>query len=250
MAQGVFTRRSSPITTRFHHFIGQLKASLAQDYRAGGVYPVEVFPQAEEKGQGRRYNSSARPNSKDSGCEKQVLYKGRGIKFFRLIVRTKILQFGGVSALALPLWSASASGKVIQVGGGTAGLLVVGSVIGASTLWFFSRRYLGELSLIRYEPENPGLSVIRVSALDFWGHREDVDVSVHQIVPPFRGLSAAGVSELVNRPCFPLEIGDSNRQYIMSLRYGIIENRQLLQKLLYGTWHEDHEGKHNDTKQM
>jgi hypothetical protein len=45
--------------------------------------------------------------------------------------------------------------------------LVAGCGIASVTLWFFSRRYLGEISL---SPSHPGHA--RFSVLDFWGHRE------------------------------------------------------------------------------
>lgn len=45
--------------------------------------------------------------------------------------------------------------------------LVAGCGIASVTLWFFSRRYLGEISL---SASHPGHA--RFSVLDFWGHRE------------------------------------------------------------------------------
>ena len=60
--------------------------------------------------------------------------------------------------------------------------LVAGCGIASVTLWFFSRRYLGEISL---SPSHPGHA--RFSVLDFWGHRE-VRASVlvfHELQSPY-----------------------------------------------------------------
>ena len=48
--------------------------------------------------------------------------------------------------------------------------LVVGCVVASVTLWYYSRRYVGELSLRRRRPgEVPRLCF---SVMDFWGNRE------------------------------------------------------------------------------
>jgi hypothetical protein len=50
-----------------------------------------------------------------------------------------------------------------------AGSVVFGSGMAAVTLWYFSRRYIGELSII-----DSGKGPLRLcfSVLDFWGRRE------------------------------------------------------------------------------
>lgn len=49
--------------------------------------------------------------------------------------------------------------------------LVVGAGVASTTLWYYSRRYLGELSLLPSSTagQPPRL---RFSVLDFWGNRE------------------------------------------------------------------------------
>ena len=48
--------------------------------------------------------------------------------------------------------------------------LVVGCATASVTLWYFSRRYVGELALLRGKPGSP--SKLCFSVLDFWGNRE------------------------------------------------------------------------------
>ena len=43
--------------------------------------------------------------------------------------------------------------------------LILGCGFASTTLWWFSQRYIGELSLV-------GPHLLRFSVLDFWGHRQ------------------------------------------------------------------------------
>ena len=51
------------------------------------------------------------PNNGDS-INKLVLYRGKGIKLFRVLVRLKIFQLSGVAALAIPLATFFSDGHV------------------------------------------------------------------------------------------------------------------------------------------
>lgn len=51
---------------------------------------------------------------------------------------------------------------------GVLGALITGCGIASASLWYFSRRYLGEISLD--EERHPGRACF--SVLDFWGNRE------------------------------------------------------------------------------
>ena len=51
-----------------------------------------------------------------------------------------------------------------------ASALVVGCATASVTLWYFSRRYVGELSLLKGSTGQP--SRLCFSVLDFWGNRE------------------------------------------------------------------------------
>jgi len=61
---------------------------------------------------------------------------------------------------------------------GVAGGLLLGCGISATTLQYYSRRYVGELALVTRHPSDTRL---RFSVLDFWGNREVCP-------PPGRGL--------------------------------------------------------------
>ena len=50
---------------------------------------------------------------------------------------------------------------------GLAGALLVGAGVASTTLWYYSRRYVGELALHRGQP-----AVATLSVLDFWGNRQ------------------------------------------------------------------------------
>jgi len=45
--------------------------------------------------------------------------------------------------------------------------LAGGMVAASYCLWYYSRRYVGEMALLL-----PDLQVVRLSVLDFWGNRE------------------------------------------------------------------------------
>ena len=47
--------------------------------------------------------------------------------------------------------------------------LLVGCGVVSTALWFFSRRYLGEIAVLRPPGSQPQL---QFSTLDFWGNRE------------------------------------------------------------------------------
>ena len=60
-----------------------------------------------------------------------------------------------------------AQGTVPALQLGVAGALLAGCGVASSTLWYYSRRYVGELAL---RADRPGR--VTVSVLDFWGNRE------------------------------------------------------------------------------
>ena len=51
-----------------------------------------------------------------------------------------------------------------------ASALVLGCATASITLWYFSRRYVGELSLLKSSAGRPAR--LCFSVLDFWGNRE------------------------------------------------------------------------------
>ena len=57
-----------------------------------------------------------------------------------------------------------------------AGALLGGCGIASTTLWYYSRRYVGELAVRR---DRPGR--VTVSVLDFWGNREVICAMKHPL---------------------------------------------------------------------
>ena len=75
---------------------------------------------------------------------------------------------------------------------------------------------------------------MRFSVLDFWGNRENVDVDLHDIVPPLGDLPpAAAAAAVASEPFLPITVS-GDRQYIMTLRYGFILDKERLKALLEG----------------
>lgn len=60
-----------------------------------------------------------------------------------------------------------------------AGTLVFGCGMAAVTLWYFSSRYLGELSIVSRRTGSPQLCL---SVLDFWGRRKVLHIFLVYIV--------------------------------------------------------------------
>ena len=50
-----------------------------------------------------------------------------------------------------------------------AAALLLGCGVSASSMTYYSRRYVGELALLTGNPQRP---LLRISVLDFWGHRQ------------------------------------------------------------------------------
>lgn len=66
-----------------------------------------------------------------------------------------------------------------------------------------------------------------------WGGLQDQLVEIDALVPPFKGLSPAEIASLARRPLVPLEV-EGDRQYIISLRQGILTEPHMLKQLLSG----------------
>ncbi len=108
---------------------------------------------------------------------------------------------------------------------------VVGGATGVTlALWFYSRRYIGELALLM-----PEADVVCISTLDFWGDREDFYASVSLVKPPMERMSRAQIARASRRTFTPLEV-DGDRQFLLSLPMGKIhaEHKPLLTALLTG----------------
>lgn len=166
-----------------------------------------------------------------------VIYRGRGIRIFRVLVRLKVFQLAGIAALAVPITTFFSTGTIGLMQGILATSLVVGSAAASWALYYYSRRYVGELSVLQRNPDahdGSSTTVVRFSVLDFWGNRENVDVPIQRVVPSFKGLSQAALRHAASEPAFPI-IVEGERQFIVSLRYGQVIDGHMLKRLLDGT---------------
>eukprot|EP00899_Mesostigma_viride_P000867 jgi/Mesvir1/10781/Mv13838-RA.1 len=119
---------------------------------------------------------------------------------------------------------------------------VGGSALASATLWFYSRRYVGEMALfcppgVPQGPPGarppPRPTAVRFSVLDFWGRRENVDVDIGLIQPPFKGHTRAALARLAQLP-FVLVPVAGHREFLISLRFGELRQRDILFDILYG----------------
>ena len=195
---------------------------------------------------------------------RRVIYRGKGIQIFRFLVRTKVIQLGAMASIILPLATFLHSGSLddsssllatdvlmhedpasseqqtthnVLLNRVTAGGVFVGCTAAAASLWFFSRRYVGEISIVSLRGDTSISSSpsyrIRISSLDFWGNRQDCDFVPEDLVPPFRGMSKASIAEQARQHFFPLETRDG-QQYILSIRYGDVVDKQGFMDVLTG----------------
>ena len=131
-------------------------------------------------------------------AKRHVLYRGPWLLPVRLLVRMKLIQLSWVAVLALPVHSlitevrlclrraprkaGSCSRKTCSSAQGTASFaqvattaaLLGGCGVASTALFYFSRRYVGELALLPNAGAGGSLDTTRVlvSTLDFWGNRQ------------------------------------------------------------------------------
>eukprot|EP00891_Asterochloris_glomerata_P005692 jgi/Astpho2/5692/gw1.00079.264.1_t len=149
---------------------------------------------------------------------------------FRLLVRFKVFQLVGVAALAVPINTFLGTVSGIQLA--MASSLLVGCGVVSTALWFFSRRYLGEIAVLQAPGSQPQL---QFSTLDFWGNRKDNLISIEDLVPPLEQLSSGSMVQVAEQPFIPIDVtGNNGRQYFISLRHGDLANKEDLLKLLKG----------------
>jgi len=140
------------------------------------------------------------------------------------------IVWGGCFSIAIG--SVCRRGHKGQLSVGT--LAAVAAVVGgagaaSAALWWFSRRYVGEMALF-----TPDLRIVQLSVIDFWGHRQDLKYDVRNIVPPLKGMSNAELEKAANQVLVPLDVV-GERQFYLSLRHGRFLQKELLFQLLHGT---------------
>lgn len=151
----------------------------------------------------------------------EVVYRCAWIRPIRLVVRLKILQLCGVMAAMVPLSAAAFERKVDA----TTVLVSIGVVVGASVaslaMWYYSRRFVGELALVR------GRTHLRVSTLDFWGRRQDEVWPLASCIPPHARRTASTTSDVLDGRCLvPLHVSDG-RQYLLAWRINAVSSDHL-----------------------
>lgn len=171
-------------------------------------------------------SSNAVPDS-----TKIVLYKGRYMQTFRLLVRFKVFQLVGIAALAIPINTFLMEGSVSGIQMVMASSLILGCGFASTTLWWFSQRYIGELALV-------GPHLLRFSVLDFWGNRQDSIVPIERVVPPLKYCTKEELHNLAEQPMIPLNV-EGDRQYLISLRHGLLVDKQRLFQILEGKFRTD-----------
>jgi hypothetical protein len=153
--------------------------------------------QSTRGGRRRLASSSSEPGhvSKAGSC---VVYWAPWLQFFRLLVRAMVLQLAAGGAAAAPLVALNTGHQLSGLEAVGAGALCVGASAASGALWYYSRRYVGQLAIVGDR--------VCISTLDFWGRRSDVQVPRHDIKPPFPGLTPEQLHVAVKlQPMVPLE---------------------------------------------
>lgn len=60
---------------------------------------------------------------------------------------------------------------------------------------------------------------------------QDTLVSIDQLIPPMQRMSQKEKAELIHQTIFPLDVS-ADRQYLISLRHGILVDRPKLEEIL------------------
>lgn len=107
--------------------------------------------------------------------------------------------------------------------------VVGGAGAASAALWYYSRRYVGEMALV-----GPESSIVQLSVVDFWGNREDNKYDPRDVVPPLKGLSRSELEKAANQVLIPLDVIGA-RQFFFSIRHGQVINKELLFAILHGT---------------
>ena len=171
---------------------------------------------------------------------------------FRTLVRFKVFQLMGVSSLVVPL-TAVFSNEPVATGTAAAVAAVVGGAGACSlALQYYASRYVGELSMIRARGTKHGANHrtrVRISTMDFWGHRVDKDFDPADVLPPLRDLPADALGEMASQMFVPLDVVGSH-QHVLSLRHGDLRDKKRLFALLTGeglelpkAWRDEDESK-------
>eukprot|EP00878_Enallax_costatus_P011770 GHUV01012286.1.p1 GENE.GHUV01012286.1~~GHUV01012286.1.p1 ORF type:complete len:302 (+),score=85.48 GHUV01012286.1:538-1443(+) len=159
----------------------------------------------------------------------EKIYRGKWIVPVRFLVRAKVFQLLGGGSIGILLATTNmqeATWWDILALTGLAG----GMVAASCCLWYYSRRYVGEMALLL-----PDRQHVRFSVLDFWGNRENVDVAISQITPPFKGVRPGEMNRIASQLLFPVNV-PGDRQYYLSVQAGHILKPQAFFGILKGEY--------------
>jgi hypothetical protein len=155
---------------------------------------------------------------------------------FRFIVRMKVFQLAGMLTVAtlfsLLLAAESPSPKEIAA----ALSVAVGCIATSYCVWYYSGRYVGELSLLL--PERKDLCF---SVLDFWGSRQDNVVALSQFEAPFMNRSISEVKAMIQPVLMPVKV-KGGQEYYISMGHGHVLQDKVLQDILYGKYNSGEVG--------
>ena len=172
----------------------------------------------------------------DGAIAKHVLYRGPWLLTFRTLVRFKVFQLMGVSSLVVPLTAVFNNEPVATTTTAAVAAVVGGAGACSLALQYYASRYVGELSMIRARGTKHGANHrtrVRISTMDFWGHRVDKDFSPEDVVPPLKDLPAEALGEMAAQMFVPLDVVGSH-QHVLSLRHGDLRDKKRLFALLTG----------------
>ena len=65
-------------------------------------------------------------------------------------------------------------------------------------------------------------------------------MQLRDLIAPFKDMSPESVAEAASKPLIPLDVA-GDRQYYLSIRYGHIMDKRLLQSVLNGSLHPQDE---------
>lgn len=140
-----------------------------------------------------------------------------------MVLRAKVLQLGCLVGAASPAVLATKREPVTFTDKLIVGTSCCGSLVVAATLNFLSRRFVGEMRVLRAEQR------LVVSTLSVWGSRIDKSF-------PLASVVALPLPILRSRKAVPLTFADDpGTQHVVLLRDDHINDRLLLEQALSGS---------------
>ncbi len=115
----------------------------------------------------------------------KLLYKFAWVKSLRMLLRMKVLQIAGGLGFVVPAATLIGTSGGGHLGVGGLAALSAGVIAVASTCSWYCQRLVQELRVV-------GGSQLRISTLSMWGHRQDRDVNIADVVPTYSRTGPEG----------------------------------------------------------